>query len=616
MRDTTRKIFALLSKQERRQVYWLFLAVLGMAFMQVVGIASIIPFLALVADPDRFLRNDILNWLYTTLNFSSTNSFLIFVGFVVLGILTLSNAITALTTWRLDHFSWMQEHRVSKRLLTNYLYRPYAFFLNQNTSILGKNILSEVHHVIKGILVPGMQLVARAIVTFFILILLVIVNPVLAVSVATITGGAYAGIYVALRRKLIRTGKERVKSNRARFKAASEALSGVKDVKVLGREQTFIKEYSTPSRHFAHHLATEHAIGSLPKYAVESIAFGGILLIVLYLLAVRQDMSQVLPIIGLYAVAGYRLMPAMQQIYSSMTRIRFHMAALDVLDQDLQYQTEERPQDVVDRQKLPALPFRDRLELRDVTFKYRGAKEPVFSGLNLTVEARTSVAFVGSTGSGKTTTVDIILGLLRPEQGYLAVDGVKISDENLASWQKTLGYVPQQIYLTDNSVARNIAFGVPKEHIDMAAVERAAKVAHIHDFVMTEMPAGYDTVVGERGVRLSGGQRQRIGIARALYHDPDVLILDEATSALDGVTEEGVFQAVEDIAKTKTVIMIAHRITTIRNCDVIYLLDRGHIIAQGSHQELLGSSPQFRAMAQLGSTNVELNRVAGNQVRV
>ena len=247
----------------------------------------------------------------------------------------------------------------------------------------------------------------------------------------------------------------------------------------------------------------------------------------------------------------------------------------------------------------PPLPFKDKLELRNVAFQYPETDTPVIKDFSLTIKANTSVAFVGSTGSGKTTTVDILLGLLEPKTGQLVVDGVEVTEDNVAGWQKNLGYVPQLIYLNDDTIARNIAFGVHPTQLDMAAVERAAKLANIHDFITEELPQGYETPVGERGIRLSGGQRQRLGIARALYHNPEVLVLDEATSALDGVTEDSIFNAVDDIGKSKTIVMIAHRISTVRNCHVIYVLEKGRIVAQGTYDELLASSAKFRAIAQV-----------------
>src|SRR5690606_11800566 len=297
------------------------------------------------------------------------------------------------------------------------------------------------------------------------------------------------------------------------------------------------------------------------------------------------------------AIATLRLLPALQSLFASMTNLRFSVPSIDVLHHDVQGTGFQR---LDDARGLEPLPLRDRLELRHVDFSYPTARGRVLEDFTLTVRANSTVGIVGATGSGKTTTVDILLGLLHPDTGTLTVDGIVVDDENRRPWQMNLGYVPQQIYLADDTIAANIAFGIREQDVDLAATERAARMANIHDFSSEELPEGYQTVVGERGVRLSGGQRQRLGIARALYHDPSVLVFDEATSALDGVTEESIFRAVSELGKSKTIIMIAHRMTTVRECDVIYLLDKGKVLDSGSFGELLNRNERFRAMAQAG----------------
>jgi ABC-type multidrug transport system fused ATPase/permease subunit len=334
------------------------------------------------------------------------------------------------------------------------------------------------------------------------------------------------------------------------------------------------------------------------------MAFGGILLIVLYFVGTDHgSSSQMIPLLALYAFAGYRLLPALQQIFSGITTVRFSAAALEVLHRDL---TEERgdadPELVLKRSEgRQPLPFCRAIELRNVSFCYSGVQEPAIKGINLTIDRNTSIGLVGATGSGKTTTVDLILGLLPLASGKMLADGVEINGDTLANWQRNLGYVPQQIYLCDDTITRNIAFGVPDHEIDMAAVTRAARIANLHGFIEKELPEGYETIIGERGVRLSGGQRQRIGIARALYRDPAVLIMDEATSALDGITEESVMDALRALSGEKTIIMIAHRLTTVKDCDIIYHMEHGHIVNQGSYDELLGSSAWFQAAARTGT---------------
>ena len=593
-----KKMWALLSRSERKYVYLLMPLITVMALMQVVGVVSVGPFLALVANPEIVDRNSILSAVYDFLGFESYRSFLLFAGFGALGLLLLSNAISAFTEWSLLRFSWRLNHDLSKRILERYLHKPYVFFLSNNTSRLGKNLLSEVKQVVKGFVVSGMKLVANGVVALFILGLLVAVNPLLALMAFATLGGAYAVIFAFVRKRLDVIGRRRSYYDRERFKTANEALAGAKEIKLLGKERSFLRLYSTPSKRYSHNMANHQAISTLPRYALESVAFGGMILIVIYLLGTGQSTARVLTLLGLYAVASYRLMPALQQTFRSLTDLRFSAPAVDVIFEDIEDANFLLPPD---RETVRPIPIQKSIELRNITYSYP-ASNPVLENFSLKVEANTSVALVGSTGSGKTTTVDIILGLLEPQAGSLVVDGVEVTSENLSSWQANLGYVPQDIFLADDTAAHNIAFGVPPEKVDMAAVERAAKLANIHEFIVNELPQGYETITGERGARLSGGQRQRLGIARALYHDPSVLVLDEATSALDGATEESIFRAVSEIGKSKTVIMIAHRLATVRDCDVIYVLDSGRVVTKGTYDDLLGSNSEFRKLAKLNQT--------------
>lgn len=592
-----RMMLALLTQRERRQVYWLSVAVLVMAIMEVLGIASIMPFMAVVSDPATLTGDGIPGRAYRALGFGSPEQFLVALGFVVLLTLVISNAFTALTTWLLVRFTWLRNHTLSLRLLQKYLYQPYVFFLNRNTADLSKNILTEVASVVTGILLPGMQVVAKGVVAIFIIGFLMFVDPVLAVAVAVVLGSAYGLLYLMVQKRITVLGVERLRANEGRFRAASEALGGIKELKLTGREDAFLAQYSAPSFKFAVQQAQKEVVANLPRYGLEAIAFGGIVVITLYQLRVQDDMSKVVPVISLYAFAAYRLMPALQQVFAGITSIRFNLPALAVLYRDLG----GAPVAAASPSRLEPLPCLRSIELAQASFSYPNASQPAVRELNLTIAARTTVGFVGATGSGKTTTVDLILGLLWPTSGSVLVDGVALDSANVRSWQRSLGYVPQHIYLTDDSIARNIAFGIDPAAVDRSAVERAGRLADLHDFVVNELPQGYDTHVGERGVRLSGGQRQRIGIARALYHDPSVVAMDEATSALDGVTEDAVMRAIANMAHTKTIILVAHRLTTVRNCDVIFLFDGGTPVATGTYDELLRSNARFRAMAGVGS---------------
>ena len=591
---TVKRLLSLLDTRDRRKLYLLAGLSVFAALLETVGIASVLPFLAVVANPEGALQNEWVQRVFTTLGFEDTSSFLVFLGVAVFLLIVLTNVVTALNAWALHRFVWMSGHRISVRMLTDYIYRPYEFFLNSNSAELGARLLSEVWEVVNGVLLPSIRLIATSVKVLFIFTLLVIVDPILAVASVVVLGGMYGAVFTIVRRRVTELGRVRFEANGARYQAANEVFGGIKDVKVLGREPSYVERFERPSKTHAKSMASKQVIAMLPTHILEVIVFGGILLIVLYQLMFGGGLGEALPIIGLYAVASYRLKPALTQVFGSVTTLRYSAVALERVSGDL------RPRDQVvvpGRQALAPLKLTKVLDLRDIGFKYPGADSPVFDGFDLSIEANTSVALVGTTGSGKTTLADIIMGLLRPQRGGLFVDGVALDDTRLGAWQNSVGYVPQQIFLSDISVAWNIAFGVPEADIDMAAVRRAAELANIHDFIENELPEGYDTVVGERGVRLSGGQRQRIGIARALYHDPSVLILDEATSALDGVTEEGIFSAVNGFKQAKTVIMIAHRIATVRECDTIYLMEHGRIIARGTYDELLHANATFRAMA-------------------
>ena len=600
MIDVIKKIFSLLDRNERKQFLWLVLAVFVVAIIEVIGIASVMPFMAVVTNPEVVQTNRYLSWAYDFLGLDSVNSFLILLGVLVFIVIVLSNVFKSLALFLQLRFFHFRLYKLSQRLLFKYLSQPYIFFLNQNTAVLGRNILSEVNQFAHNVLQPCTQILSKAVLILFIAALLFFVDPLLAFTIVLTLGGAYVLIYVIVQRKLARLGEERYESNAQRYKAASEAFGGVKELKVLNREKYFFDHFSRHAYKMEVNNIKSGIIRTLPIHIMEVLAFGGIVIIALYFLMLRQSIGHALPVMALYAFAGYRLMPALQAIFTSVSQLRFNMAVLDGLHRDLS--------DFMNvpvtwqKEKIPVLPFQGKIKLTSVTFAYPGTEVPVIRDLNLTINKNANIGLVGATGAGKTTLVDILLGLIMPRQGSIYIDNQLLSQNNLPAWQNNIGYVPQSIFLSDDSLACNIALGVPPEDIDMASVERAAKLASLHEFVINELPTGYSTIIGERGIRLSGGQRQRIGIARALYHDPDVLIMDEATSALDGITEEAVIQAIRHLSGQKTIITIAHRLTTLKDCDLIYVMDKGQVIDCGSYDELFVSSSQFRNMASMGKS--------------
>ena len=591
---TIKKLSDLLTSSERKHAGLLLVMILVMAILDTIGVASIMPFMAVLANPELVETNIFLSTAYIKLGFTDPQQFLFALGILVFVLLVVSLAFKALTTFTQLRFSLMREYSIGKRLVEGYLYQPYSWFLSRHSADLGKTILSEVGQVVSKGIVPMMTLIAQGAITAALLTLLIFIDPKLALIVGLTLATAYTLIFKATRGLLSRIGNERIKANQGRFTAISEAFGASKEVKVGGLEQIFIQRFSSPAQIFARHQATAQVISQLPRFALEAVAFGGMVLVVLYLVIQRGNFASALPLIALYAFAGYRLMPALQQIYSAVTQLRFARPALDALHADLM-----SLQSPNHKSRQEIIPLKKAITLNHIQYRYPNALNLALKDLNLTILAKSTVGIVGPTGSGKTTTVDLILGLLEPQQGTLAVDQKVITVQNQRSWQRSIGYVPQQIYLADDSVAANIAFGLDAKDIDQTAVERAAKIANLHDFVINELPHQYLTKVGERGVRLSGGQRQRIGIARALYHNPQVLILDEATSALDSLTEQAVMEAVYNLGREITIILIAHRLSTVKACDTIFLLEKGELKAHGTFDELNKSNAHFNAMAKI-----------------
>ncbi|MBK8163201.1 MAG: ABC transporter ATP-binding protein [Gammaproteobacteria bacterium] len=574
------------------------------AFMEIVGVASIMPFMAVVANPDVVHTNPYLVEIYGRLGFLSTDAFLFFLGVFFLALMTGSLAFHAFAFWVMVRFSQKRNHAWCCRLVQGYLARPYDWFLNRHSGTLGSVILNEVNRAVEGALFPSLQLISKTLVAMFLLALMIVVDPALALSVCLIIGGAYGALFLTVRRYLGRVGQDIQTANRQRYKITQEMFGGIKDVKVCGLELPFLARFRDPSLIFAERQITSRVVSELPSFAMQALVFGGIMVVLLYFMANRGGLQAALPVFSLYALAGYRLMPTLQAIYTNLAAMQVNAVVLDSLHRDLCGEGIE--QNRGDRglaglaQESP-MGLSNKLELRDVFYRYPGADYFTLEGVSLEITARTTVALVGLTGSGKTTLVDVLLGLLVPEQGTLITDGKPVTDELRRAWQRSIGYVPQQIYLADDTIAANIAFGIPTGEINHEAVECAARIANLHDFVANDLSEGYRTIVGERGVRLSGGQRQRIGIARALYHDPDVLILDEATSALDNVTEQAVMEAVGNLGHRKTIVLIAHRLSTVQQCGQIFYIEAGHVIANGTYESLLKTNSKFRLLAGGGS---------------
>jgi len=591
-----KKILYFLTSKEKKHAALLLIMVLIMALIDMIGVASIMPFIAVLTNPGIIETNSILNTIFKAsyiIGIENHTDFIFTLGIVVFGLLVFSLSFKALTTYIQLHFIQIIEYKIGKRLMESYLHQPYSWFLNRNSADLGKSIISEVGFVTGQALLPALILISQSIVSVFLIVLLILVNLKLTLIIALIIVAAYWLIFKGSSKFLNKIGEERVKANEMRFKAISEAFGASKEVKFGRLEKIFIRKFSKNAKLFAKHQAISSIIGQLPRYFIEAIAFGGMILLMLYIIVQSGSFINAIPTISLFAFAGYRLMPSVQQIYAASTTIKFSIPAIDKLYDDFNSLNK-----FTTNQNKDNIKFNKNICLNNVSYNYPNSSKSALRNFNLTIPAKKTIGIVGTTGSGKTTAVDIILGLLEPQKGTLIVDDLLITNTNCRSWQSLIGYVPQHIYLTDDTVASNIAFGVDLKEINQGQVDKVSKIANLHDFVISDLPSQYQTIVGERGIRLSGGQRQRIGIARALYHNPKILIFDEATSALDNYTEKTLMEDINKINKDQlTIILIAHRINTLKDCDLIYQLEKGEIVRQGTFNELFDINNQMRPIS-------------------
>lgn len=587
-----KKILSLLSANEKKKFIILIILTLISAIIDMLGIASIFPFMTVLSNPQSVENNKILNYFYNISNIFGVNNvqqFLILLGIIIFIFLLISFIFRIITFYAQSRFANMREHSIAKSLMEIYLSQPYIWYLTQHSANLSKNVLSEVTQVVNFAIFPFIQLISQSLAVLALVALLFFLDPVAAIISFLFLITCYLIIFLTIKNLLKRISSDRIKSNEDRFILVTKAFGSFKELKFSGLEKVYINIFSKSSEKYANSLSLNNIIAGSPRYLIELLSFGGLIFLILLLLISDKELNIILPTISIYAFVGYRLLPALQQIYHSISNLRSTKSSVDLI-----YNQFKKIKLYKQESDCAPLLITKSIALNNVFFFYPNTKRAALKKINFSVSAFSKIGIVGMTGSGKTTLVDIILGLLRPSQGEVIIDGNIINSNNKKSWQKSVGYVPQQIYLSDDTVAANIAFGVDASYIDYAAIEEAAKTANLHEFIINELPQGYNTFVGENGVRFSGGQRQRIGVARALYNKPQVLILDEATSSLDALTEKYVIEQLDKLKKKITTILISHRLTTVKNCDIIFLLENGEIKDQGSYDELLERSAIFK----------------------
>lgn len=580
MKDLRESWYLLSSAQRRSALILIGLMLIGMV-LETLGIGLVIPALALMTQDDLATKYPIIEpWLNGIGNPSQEK--LVVGGMIVLVVVYVVKALfLGFLAWWQARFTFALLVDVSQRLYTGYLRQPYMFHLQRNSAQLIRNTLGQVDE-LRSVIHTGLSLVAEALVLFSILILLVVVEPIGTLLVASTLGFAGWAFQKLTGERILRWGVLRQNHEESRLKQVQHGLGAAKDVKLLGREEDFLAQYQfhTMSNAKVGELGT--TLQAFPRLWIELLAITALAVLVVVMIGQGKSLPYLLPTLGLFAAAAFRLLPSLNRILNAFQSIRYSSPVIGNLASELRLIDA-----TVTPRRGPPLAFERALEMANVCFTYPSANMPVLSSVSVRIEKGTAVGFIGTTGAGKSTLVDILLGLFTPCSGVVLLDGIDINT-NLRGWQDQIGYVSQSIFLTDDTLRRNIAFGLASDQIDENSVLRAVREAQLSDFVK-DLPQGIDTVVGERGVRLSGGQRQRIGIARALYHDPAVLVLDEATSSLDTTTERGVMDAIQILHGKKTLIVVAHRLSTVEQCDRLYRLEKGRVIEEGSATNVLAS---------------------------
>lgn len=591
-----RELISLLNPSQKRRLLILQLLIIFMAFAEIVGVASIAPFMAVVVDTSLIKNNALLAQVYSHFGGTSTNWFIFWLGVATLVALSVSTCISVITLWHTSLFASDVGAELSSRLYQYYLRASWLFHVSNSSAQLTKQIATETNRITYGVLLPFTQMNARLVTSVCLSTALIIYNPIVAVIGLVVFATAYWVIYKLIKERLYRNGQQISHTDEERLRLLNDGIGGIKDVLLLNKQQNFIHSFAIASHIGARSLAVNSVLGMIPRYLIELVAFGSVILLVLFLIQVdTQSLTLTIPILSVYALAGLKLLPAFQQVYVSVAIIKGHISALESIKTDLHKATTKANTHRVTSQSTEILVPSFDITLNNISFCYPNRPQPALHNIYATIKANQTAGVVGISGSGKSTFIDVLLGLIEPSKGELLIDGTPINNTNRRAWQNAIGFVSQSIFLTEGTIAENVAFGLVENEIDTVQVQHALQLARLEEFVQT-LPQGIKTHVGERGVKLSGGQRQRIGIARALYQNAQVLIFDEATNALDSITEQLVMDAVHDFGDKKTIVLVAHKLKTIRQCNVIFVMDKGQIIDSGTFQELQQKNPQFIAM--------------------
>jgi ATP-binding cassette, subfamily B, bacterial PglK len=577
--DLIRRVLFLARPYGQKKLALVFFASLAQGIFQVIGVTSIFPFLAIASDPERIRHSQFGLRFLALLPPMGNRELLITAGVIAIAGLLLSNVVNLLAEYARTRYSASFAHWLRVRLLRQMASQPYAYFLQRNSADLLRKVMGEVASYTGGVLLPLLDSMARALTAALLLATLFLVQPVIALSAALGFSAFYLIIFRLLKRKRQEISEGLRTAFGGSFRDAQQMLGGIKPIKVHRAEEHFLSRFASQSAIVSQMTARVPIVSNITRYLLEPLAFGGLVLTVVVLAIQGRDFSDILPNLGVMAVAGYRLLPALQLLYGQVTQLATMRYSLDeVFVEFVAAERNEKSGNVeISLGKSHPIEWHDAITLDEVSFIYPGTDRRVLDRFSITIQKNMSIGFIGPTGSGKSTLIDLLLGLYRPTSGRVLIDGKPLTLELIPSWQATIGYVPQEIFLIDDTIARNIALGVADSEIDNARLREVCAMAQILDFIEVELRDGFQTTVGERGIRLSGGERQRLGLARALYHRPSVLVLDEATSALDIATEAKLLEALGALAGKLTIVMVAHRLSALANCDKLVELSKKRV---------------------------------------
>ena len=603
MKFNLKEVYSILDLKEKKQIISVTILQAFSGLLDVVGILSIMPFLATVTNPEILSTNKYLSLIQVWTNFDD-KELIIFFGLISLFIIIINQSLRIFTTWYVSFINQSVWRTLTKRMFGYFLGQKYSYHLKNNSYAMLEKLSIQVNSVQAGVIVPVQDLLGFLFSSLFIVGTLFFIHPVIIFILILIFGVFYIILFKVYKKNFEKLGNYLAESSSHLYRLYGDAFGSIKEIKILHNEEYYKSLFEPIANKHSEALTKSKLFTEMPHGFAEIIGYAGLMFLTLFLLFTSPDFKSIVPTLGLFAFSLKRIIPAVNGIYKQISIMKFYQAAFNVIKNELSFafinDKEKNERKIIGKK----IEFNKMIELNNLTFSYENSKQKALDSISLKIKKGSFLGITGTTGSGKTTLVDVILGLLSPESGKILIDDEPLNENNLLSWHSNIGYVGQEGFLSDNTVASNIAFGIEHRKIDILKVKQSAELANINNFIENQLAKKYETIVGERGIRLSGGQRQRVRIARAFYRKPKILILDEATNALDTVTEEKVIQSLKNLSNSLTVILVSHRISVLRNCDKIILVEDKKIADEGNYEYLEKNNMIFKGLIERQRNNL------------